>query len=383
MKKFYLKRRNFIFLIFLIFQALVFLNFAIGHFFVQPKDSFVFADSGQKPKLLWRRANFDGVHYLSIARNNYGLYQQAFFPLYPKLISCLGRWFGGEFLLAGWLISFFSLWLSLLIFYKLVRLDYKKTIARRAIVFLLLFPTSFYFTALYTEAFFLLLILLTFYWARTGRWGLAPLTAALASGTRLVGIFLVPALLSEIWLQQKKNQRSKIYLFLLAGWVVVVSSLGLVFYMLWLNRQFADPLLFVHVQPQFGAQRSGGKIIILYQVFWRYLKMIVTCQKNSPLYFTVWLELFSACLFLGLNILAYFKKMNPGYLVFAFLAFLTPTLTGTFSSLPRYVLVLFPGFIILAQIFEKKSFWVKVYFFLSLILFFVCQFFFSQGYWIS
>ena len=41
------------------------------------------------------------------------------------------------------------------------------------------------------------------------------------------------------------------------------------------------------------------------------------------------------------------------YAVFAILSFITPTLTGTFSSMPRYVLVMFPAFIVLGRWLEK------------------------------
>jgi len=38
--------------------------------------------------------------------------------------------------------------------------------------------------------------------------------------------------------------------------------------------------------------------------------------------------------------------MRISYLIFAFLGFLLPATAGSFSSLPRYVLVLFPSFIV-------------------------------------
>jgi hypothetical protein len=65
------------------------------------------------------------------------------------------------------------------------------------------------------------------------------------------------------------------------------------------------------------------------------------------------------------------------------LAYLTPTLTGTFSSLPRYVLVLFPGFILLSLWTEKYR-WLKILYPLTAVLFFfICLFFFANGYWLA
>ena len=383
MKKFLTNRTKFILTAFFIFQLLVLVIFQFASKWIPAKGGFIYQDTGQKPVWLWNRANFDGVHYLMVAKNGYGLYQQAFFPLYPLFILFLARLFNQQYLLSGFLISFFSSLAALFILYKLVLLDYQDKIARKTIFYLLLFPTSFFLSTVYTEAFFLCLTLLAFYWARKGKWLLVPLVTALASATRIVGIFLLPALLFELWCQNTKKRRSKIVSFLLALWLIIISPLGLVLYMNYLKVHFNDPLMFLHVQPNFGAERSSNKVILLYQVFWRYFKMIATCQKNSLLYFIVWLEFLSALLIIGLLVFAYFSKINRSYLIFSFLSFITPTLTGTFLSLPRFFLVLFPCFIILAVFQEKHPFLGKIYSFLSLGLFFVCQFLFSQGYWVS
>jgi hypothetical protein len=52
--------------------------------------------------------------------------------------------------------------------------------------------------------------------------------------------------------------------------------------MYYLKANFGDPLLFFRVQPHFGAGRAGGRLILLYQVFWRYLKMLLTVEKLTP-----------------------------------------------------------------------------------------------------
>src|SRR3990167_11451176 len=45
------------------------------------------------PQFLSSLANFDGVHYLLIARQGYVQYEQAFFPLYPLFIRFLSPLF--------------------------------------------------------------------------------------------------------------------------------------------------------------------------------------------------------------------------------------------------------------------------------------------------
>ncbi|MGB9911220.1 MAG: hypothetical protein ACPLKP_01300 [Microgenomates group bacterium] len=323
-------------------------------------------------------ANFDGVYYLNIAQNGYGLYQQAFFPFYPFLIRWLSN-FIHNYLVSGLLISHLAFLGALVFLYKLLTLDYSPKFIKLVIIGLLLFPASFYFVSVYTESLFLFFVLGAFYFIRIKKWWLGGVFGAFASATRIVGIFLLPALLIEWWEDKKiLNFKFKIlnliFLFLI--------PLGLIFYMRYLLVHYGDPLLFIHVQPHFGAQRSGGKIILLYQVFWRYFKMILT-TKIDPLYFVVWLELLVAISFLGLLVYGYLKKIRLSYLVFGFLAYILPTLTGTFSSLPRYVLVVFPAFLSLGFILEKYQRFKIFYLIFSLILLVISLIFFSRGYWLA
>ncbi len=326
--------------------------------------------------LLWAWVNFDGVHYISIAKNGYLQFQQAFFPLYPLVVSFFAR-LTGEYLIAGLFVSNLSFLAALYLFYKLIILDFKKSVAKRAIFYLLVFPTSFYFGSFYTESLFLLLVIGSFYLARKNNWFLAGLLGGLASATRLIGIFLFPALLIEWYSQRHKESRSKIKDLL----PLFLICLGLLFYMWYLKKTVGDPLYFFHMQPLFGAERSGDRIILLYQVFWRYLKMIFTTKLNV-LYFSVWLEFLSSIVFLILTLFSLFR-LRTSYSVYMVFAYLAPTLTGTFSSMPRYVLVLFPGFILLS-LFSEKHRWLRVaYPIVSMLLLAVSTILFTRGYWVS
>ncbi len=332
---------------------------------------------------LWSWANFDGEHYLAIAQHGYGNFEQAFFPFYPFLIKTFILPLKESFftlLLSGLTISHLAFFVALVVLYFLVRFDFQARTAQWTVIFLLIFPTSFFFASVYTESLFLALILGSFYVARRGKWWLAGILGALASATRLVGIFLLPALLWEWW--EQNNLKFKISnLKLILGVIpILFVPLGLVWYMRYLTINYQDPLMFLHVQPVFGAQRVDDKIILLHQVFWRYLKMILE-TKVDPLFFTVWLELLATLSFLGLLIFAYIKKIRLSYLIFAILAILIPTVTGTFSSLPRYVLILFPGFIALALIENKWFRWGIVI--TSLFLLAVATIFFTRGYFVG
>ena len=371
---------GFIFKVFVFWQLALAAVIALGARYFPTTGAYLYSEKKVvNPVWLWNRANFDGIHYLEIARKGYGLYQQAFFPLYPSLIRLLTFCFGRRDLLAGLSISWIFLVLALFFFYKLVKLEGKDELARRAIFYLLIFPTAFFFSMVYSESLFLFLVLASFYFARLKRWWLAGVLGGLASATRLPGIFLLPALSVEWWQQKEVGQgRLKISKLL----PLLLIPLGLLGYMRFLQVHYQDPLMFLHVQPYFGAGRTGGKIVLLYQVFWRYLKMLITVEKGTPTYFVCCLEFFTGTLFLLLTVFVYQKRWFS-YFTFIALAYLTPTLTGTFSSLPRYVLILFPGFILLACWAERYR-WVKVlYPLIALPLLIVSLLFYSRGYWLA
>src|SRR3954467_2623401 len=64
-------------------------------------------------------------------------------------------------------------------------------VARRAVWLLALFPASLFFSAVYTEALFLLLSVGSFYAARQGRWAWAGVLGGAAAMTRNVGVMLL------------------------------------------------------------------------------------------------------------------------------------------------------------------------------------------------
>ncbi|OGY17240.1 MAG: hypothetical protein A2784_02050 [Candidatus Chisholmbacteria bacterium RIFCSPHIGHO2_01_FULL_48_12] len=347
----------------------------VGMVILPFKPSFPYAETLLLPygsPLFWSWANFDGVHYIGIAEKSYfAQFTQAFFPLYPLLIRALNQLVHNS-ILNGLIISNVSFLGSLWLLYKLARLDLSASVARRTLIFLLVFPTSFFFASLYTESLFLLVTLASFYAARQRRWLLAGVCGALAAATRILGILLIPALLIEYLASPKRSRWD--------WWTLLLPAAGLLLYMYYLNVSFHDPLYFLHAQPAFGAGRSGDKIILLYQVFWRYLKMLRTVPVASLVYYTVAQEFIAGLVFLCLSLLA-FKFTRRSYAVFGILAYILPTLTGTFSSMPRYGLVLFPAFLILGRIKNQTiRHWLYA---ISLMLLIINVVLFTRGYWVA
>jgi Gpi18-like mannosyltransferase len=324
-------------------------------------------------------ANFDGVYYLLIAANGYTV-NAGFFPLFPLLLSVVSSVFGQVLAfspiqyLSSHLIVSFCFIVGLIMLYKLVKLDYKDNIAILTIVFMLLFPTSFFYASIYSESLFLLLSLLSFYFARTNHWFLASICAGLVTATRLVGIAIVPALIYEFVKKEKSLLKFKsLYLML--------SPLGILGYM-WFNFvKWGDPLFFIQAQGAFHNDRSVDSIVLIPQTIFRYLKILLTINPNI---FEWWIALLEITTFIFVSLMlfiAWRKKVRLSYILFALLCFLIPVSTGTFSGLPRYALVLFPVFIALVLV---KNKFVKIgYSIIGISLLLILLALFSKGYYIA
>ena len=364
----------------IIFRAYLHLLSIISIKYLPFKPGFPYWDSDLSKlgeRRLWLWASFDGTHYTAISNLGYQKeLTQAFFPIYPLLIRLL-NFITSNPIISGLIISHLFLLLFIYFFFKLGSLDYKKSQLWQSFLFLLLFPTSFYFFSVYTESFFLFLATTSLYLARKKKFLLSSLLVSLATATKLVGVFLVPAILWEYYILHKKDYKnlSKIIPYGL------ISSTGIMAYLYFLHSKFNDALIFVRSQPGFGAGRQIDKLTMFYQVVFRYLKMFIAVDPKSSIYPVLWLELVLSLVFLGLIIYALVKKMRTSYLIFMIPSFILPTLTGTFSSMPRYVLTCFPLFYLLGNIKSKKQ-KIVLYF-----IFFLIQAWaftrFASGQWIS
>ncbi len=321
-------------------------------------------------------ANFDGEHFIAIAQYGYQQYTHAFFPLYPKIISIImlvPKVTVYELAKAGLVISSVGFLAGLIFFYKLLKLDYSPNFSLGVIILLILFPTSFYFNAVYSEALFFMLVTGSFFFFRTKKYFWAFIFGFLASLTRVFGILIFLSFLIEVFTNKIPVRKS--------FWILFIP-LGLISYMVYLYNSIGDPLAFYNLQLIVGEQHQRG-IILFPQILFRYLKIITTADLSS-LFTTIILEFAVGIIFFALPIFGYFKKIRLSYLFFAFFGYLLPTIQGSFSSLPRYVLVLFPSFIVLGLVIKTLPLFLKISLAcISLILLVIETALFIRGYWVA
>ena len=151
---------------------------------------------------IWEQ--WDGWHYVRLVELGYDGYLEdgqhlflVFFPLYVWLTR-LVRLAVGNTLLSGLLVSWLCFAGGCVYFYRLGCLEYGRGTARRALLFLSLFPYAFFFGGMMTESLFFLTTAAGLWHIRRHQWGAAGAWGILAALTRMHGVLLIGAAAAEL-----------------------------------------------------------------------------------------------------------------------------------------------------------------------------------------
>lgn len=320
--------------------------------------------------LVWSWANFDGEHYLRIASDGYstvkGQSEFAFFPLYPLLIKAVATT-GLDIYLAAHMVTFAAAAGAL----------YAVTVwARRYLanpllpaVLLLVAPGAVFLGALYTEPLFILLAALTFICADRKEWGRAALCAALASATRVNGIFLGLFLLVYM-LQSGKSVRKSLSVF-------VASLTGIFAYMGYLAASVGDPLAWFHAQSGWAKSDPTYPWV----TFSRYIEAVTTGWQFDLVHVTVIVEIvITVCALYFAYKYVRDPKKELAYKLYIAGNLALPLATGSLGSMPRFALTLFPLFVLFPGLSRRGK---LVYLGTSLVMSIMGIIFFTRGYWFA
>lgn len=334
------------------------------------------------PLKLWTQ--WDGGHYIGIAENGYKVPQQfAFFPLYPILIKTV-TFIGLNASFASLLISNIFLIGALTFLYKLGKL-YKLTekINNNTILFLITFPTAFFFISAYTESLLLFLSTASLYYAKKQNWFLSALLVGLATFTKFSAIGLVVLLLVEYISQNRsiltKQNFKTIFKFLEPIFYLLTLGLsGLFLYMFYLFYTTSNPLLFIDIQSHWGRTSTiSNPYNILVENFEKFVwinnQFSITVQSLEVLIITLVLILFP------------FIVRKFGYMLGLYTLFIcTFTLfSGKTDSSLRYVLTAFPIFWLLATWADKSKLFFYSYLLTATMLQTLLLTLFLMGNWIG
>ena len=300
---------------------------------------------------------WDAQHYLFLADNGYitGQESNRFFPLYPAFIFALTIFIRNS-LISSYILSFIFCVGSVVTLFNLTeKLFPKRNIAFLTTLFLLAFPTAFFLALPYTESLFLFLCLQFFYRMETKKNRTALFCLLLIPLARPTGIFiLVPCL---YYLVNNPNIRY-FYVstfnkplripFVRNLLLIIVPLLGISIYFLfhklvlggafeglnginsiasWNPINILDPGSLIRNLVAVKLQWHGFQNSLLDRAFFIFFLLLLP---------------------------VIYKKMPRQYFYFALVMGLVPLL-GSFTSYMRYLLPVFPIYIVLADILKKQK----------------------------
>jgi Gpi18-like mannosyltransferase len=211
-----------------------------------------------KPVQTWNiidlHNRWDSYWYLDIATNGYQYWggnnqsNVVFFPVYPILVAVLKPFCGGNPVLAGWIVSSFFLVLSAIMLTRLTQ-EFHPGISDPLlpITFMLVYPTAFYLNAVYSESVFLFFSLAAVLSTLRKNFAAAGVWVALASATRVAGLFLCIFMVTEFI--REYGFRS---LFSWRVWPLAVAPIGAIVFFAYHWVEFGDFFLYFKVQKTFG-----------------------------------------------------------------------------------------------------------------------------------
>ncbi|HMT02724.1 MAG TPA: mannosyltransferase family protein [Burkholderiales bacterium] len=302
---------------------------------------------------------WDCEWYITIIKDGYDVYPRltpkfwhglanwAFFPLYPYIVKIVIFFTNTPPIATGVILNQIFIFMAFIVFYKYLKLFVDELNSRFGVLLLAFSPFSIYFASIYTEALFLLLSLSAFYLMRINKPILSAVCGGLLSATRPVGIMFS---LTYLYFNIKNNNKK--YKTML-GFLLTTS--GLLLYMLYLYFHTGDALAFKHIQQKWG--RVG------FSTQWAMQLYLMIKDYHNSLMFLI------SCI---LSIYLFFDK-HIEEAIFNLLCILPGVLTGQMISEARFSGTLFTfyfGLVLLA----KNSRTLKLVFATLFLIFYISYF---------
>lgn len=318
------------------------------------------------PLDVWAR--WDSVYYLQIAQYGYGssVALHSFFPMYPIVIFVVSQLLFHQWVLSGVVVSSVACFVALIYLFKLTAWEFGEETAKRAILYLIIFPTAVFLMAAYSESLFLALTVAGFYYARRGQWTASAIITFLAGLSRANALVLCFPLLYEAWEQIGGNLKNLWYirpkLILPALAAIAAAPLGLLCFASYLALLTHDPLAFLHSEdtPPFGRHLTMPIQTLIIAVH----NIVASLHDPSPLSRAVnSQDLTAAVLLIVVSIVSWWTlpRIYPIYLTAATLLILSSTVPGwALQSTPRFTLTMFPMYFVFARL-GANRYWHRAF----------------------
>jgi hypothetical protein len=279
----------------------------------------------------------------------------AFFPLWPFFMHILGGIFSNSSIFlffTGFILANVCFYFGLVLLYYLVQTQFGPMVARDTLFFLAMGPYALFFFIGYSESLFLLVCLAMFFFLYRGHsldWWLAGLCGFLAAITRPTGIVLTAPFLVTL-VQRFWPYRTSLHvhwrLLLNATLPLLLIPLGLLLYMIYLYIVMGDPLAFSHWE----AATWGRHLTLPWMGITNDLHYLFSLTNN----FTDNLMDLLFTLIPLIALLISWRRLPLHYNLFSLVTMLfslsnpRDDFPRPLSSSPRFMLVIFPVFLIFA-----------------------------------
>ncbi len=297
---------------------------------------------------VWQR--WDACWYTKVATYGYEAGENSvnFWPLFPLLTGLVGRLLLGSMALGGLVVASVAYVAAMTGLRRLVAFDFDDRIALSTIVAISIFPTAFFFFAPFTESLFLAAAVWAILAARRRWWALAAVAGLLAALTRIQGVFLVlpigwEALMAwrEVGWRFRERPIPPAGTILLPTFAALAPVVGFVGFL-------AFSSIVAGKTPLDTQEAWGGKNFrppwAVVEASWRW-----AVEHHDPLQA---LNLI-ALVFFALVTLVGLRRVPVAYSLFAIpqIALVGVRIQPTpLTSTARYLLVVFPVFVILALV---------------------------------
>jgi hypothetical protein len=271
----------------------------------------------------------------------------AFFPLYPMLMRLAAAPFGGSpsaTWVAGIVVASAANLFALIAIHRFAeRIFGSRQVARRTVVYILVFPWSLFLGRVYSESVFLLTSVLALGRAYDRRWAQAGIWGALATLTRPNGM-LIAIPLAILACRDKPSIRQAIA----RGAALTPIPLAFAGFCAYVFVLTGDPFGWMSAQSHWGYSLGHPP--------WQQLQRVTATFIETGAYdyfFTSdvaaveLLQAATAVVFLGLTPLV-FRRLGAAMGTYVLISLLVPLSSNTLEGLGRYASVLFPAFFVMA-----------------------------------
>jgi Gpi18-like mannosyltransferase len=293
-------------------------------------------------------SRWDSPHYMFIAENGYVNEGDpanfiVFFPLYPLLVKLITFDFA-YVNLSGLIVANLCSIAVVIYLFKLAKLDYSDSVAKKAVLYLSVFPTAYFLSAAYTESLFLALVIASLYYARDSKWPLVGFLGLFAALTRIAGLLLLPVLVVEYFHQKEwKIKAADLKLF----WTSL-PVFGFLAYLIINYLVTGGFFTFMEIERVHWYQTLDPLGGLSGAVGW-------LASNDFPKNLTLgYAQVLFAVFGLLMVFAGYKAKLRPSYQVYSLLTWMLSISTGLWISVPRYILTMFPMFTILALYSQNK-----------------------------